>query len=184
MSAVLKTAIVCAALMSLPVAESRAATLDFGVITGTPGNNSRSWNNTVTGSFTDYASFSTTGTADIASSITNSYGDASSFINDLTLSLYRGFLGSGTLVGSTTSTDGVNPPGTQVVDFTWFDQSAGNYYLAVSGTASGTASYGGSLGVTLSTVPLPSSAPLFGAALLIVSAVGYGAKRKADTLTA
>ena len=38
--------------------------------------------------------------------------------------------------------------------------------------------------VNVSSVPLPASAPMFGAALVALGAVGYGLKRKGTTTTA
>ena len=58
----------------------------------------------------------------------------------------------------------------------------GLYYLGVgaTGTNPGTApsGYAGTLTSVVSPVPLPASAPMFGAAVLALGLVGYGVKRK------
>ena len=57
----------------------------------------------------------------------------------------------------------------------------GLYYLGVgaTGTNVGAASgYAGTLTSVVSPVPLPASAPMFGAAVLALGLVGYGVKRK------
>lgn len=57
----------------------------------------------------------------------------------------------------------------------------GLYYLGVGAAGvnpTPPSGYAGTLSKALSPVPLPASAPMFGAALLALGAVGYGVKRK------
>lgn len=181
MTSLLKTAVVAAVVTYAGLMSAHAAVIPFGTITGENGNDSRSWMNTVSGTFTDYATFTTTRTANFSASITNSFSTEPQFISDLTLSLYRGAIGSGTLVSSMVSTDPNDPPDTQRVKLKAFSQMAGNYYLQVSGTTADTPSYGGSFSISVSAVPIPSAAPMFGAALLALGAAGYGLKRRKAT---
>ncbi|MDX7951673.1 FxDxF family PEP-CTERM protein [Lichenihabitans sp. Uapishka_5] len=176
MTSLLRIGLLAGAVIFPAIAPAHASTISFGVVTGTPANDSRSWMNTVKGTFTDYATFSTVSTASFSASITNSYSSAAQYISDFTLALYSGSIGSGTLVTSFTSTDPNAPPETQGTKLKAFLQPANNYYLQVSGTTSDTPSYGGSLAV--SSVPLPSSAPLFAAGLFGLGVLGYRAKRR------
>jgi hypothetical protein len=62
---------------------------------------------------------------------------------------------------------------------TFTSGAAGNYTLSFNFTAGPTPAKDLLLdGVSLSSVPLPASAPMFGAALAALGAIGYGLKRK------
>ena len=113
MNSLLKIAMIASATACGGLTPAHAAVIPFGTITGESGNDSRSWMDTVSGSFTDYATFTTTRTADIAASITNSFSTKAQFIDDLSLSFYMGTIGSGKLVSSIVSTDPNDPPDTQ-----------------------------------------------------------------------
>lgn len=174
-----KTFVILAGLLFLPLTEAQAAVIPFGPISGTTNNNSRSWQNTVTGTFTDYALFSLTRFSVLSAGVTNAYASARLFIDDLTLSLYSGdVVGEGRLLASATFSAGASPPGVQNVDLSRLREGPGAYYLAVSGTTLDSPSYGGSLSVAVSPVPLPAAAPMFGAAVLALGLGGYGLQRR------
>lgn len=62
----------------------------------------------------------------------------------------------------------------------------GLYYLGVGATGvnpTPPSGYAGTLSKALSPVPLPASAPMFGAALLGLAGLGYAAKRKKEAAT-
>ena len=156
---------------------------DLGVFTGAPMTNSATFgNNNVTGSFDDLFTFTLAKNARVSISYTTAYSDPTQFISDFDLSLFSGFTGTGTPLGSTTATNIPDPsfPGSGSEDGRLVRVSSiGEYSFRISGTTNGDSpSYGGSLSIRVSTVPLPASAPMFGAALLALGLVGYGVKRK------
>ena len=90
----------------------------------------------------------------------------------------------GDLINSFTNQN--NPSLTQVPVGTWTTETgtfttgaAGNYILGFHFTAGPTPAKDVLLdGISLSAVPLPASAPMFGGALLALGAIGYAAKHK------
>lgn len=151
----------------------------LGTFTGYSGSNSTTFGNEVSGSFDDLYSFETTSRSWVGVSVTNKYQTAADFISDFAISFYSGPPSSTTLI--TTAIDGkaVSPDGRgfQVVDLDTLGD-AGTYYFTISGTTADTPSYGGSLNLTVSAVPLPASAPLFGAAVLALGIGGYRMRRQ------
>lgn len=65
-----------------------------------------------------------------------------------------------------------------------FSLTPGSYDLSGTVLANAPGFTGGTGALTLSTVPLPASAPMFGAALLALGAIGYGVNRKKATAAA
>jgi hypothetical protein len=155
----------------------------LGTFTGQPGSNSLSIGNSVHGTFNDLYFFDTTSRSLVGVSVTNKYQTTAAFISDLTISLYSALPSNlpndPNLVA--TDTDGTavssNGIGFQLVSIDGI-QPAGTYYFTVSGSTLDTPSYGGSLNITVSAVPLPASAPLFGAGLLALGIGGYQLKRR------
>ena len=162
---------------------------DLGVFTGAPMTNSATFgDNNVTGSFDDLFTFTLAKNARVSISYTTAYSDPTQFISDFDLRLFSGFTGTGTPLGSTTATNTPDPsfPGSGSEDGRLVRLSSiGEYSFRISGTTNGDSpSYGGSLSIRVSTVPLPASAPMFGAALLALAGLSYGAKRKKAAATA
>ena len=179
-SLMLGASLVCAAALPavaapLPLANT---TTDLGVFTGQPGDDSAGLGRMVPpGTFMDTYTFSTISTDLISASITNSYTHTNQIIDPFTLTLYSGSpLTGGTKLASATATSSFF--GFESGGFAPVTQAAGQFYLVVSGTTKDDPTYGGSLALSVSSVPLPASAPMFGAALVALGAVGYGMKRK------
>ncbi|MCW6513182.1 FxDxF family PEP-CTERM protein [Lichenifustis flavocetrariae] len=171
--------LICAAALPATAAPLPPAdtTTDLGVFTGVPGNDSAGLGRMVPpGTFTDTYTFSTISTDLISASITNSYTFSNQLIDPFTITFYSGVPGNGTQIASATATSPFF--GFESGGFAPIRQAAGQFYLVVSGTTKDDPTYGGSVALSVSSVPLPASAPMFGAALLALGAVGYGVKRK------
>lgn len=155
-------------------------TTDLGVFTGATGSDSAGLGREVpVGTFTDTYTFSTIGTDLISASITNSFTHANQLIDPFTLTFYSGLPGAGTEITSVSATSPFF--GFESGGFAPIREAAGNYFLVVSGTTRDSPTYGGSLALSVvSAVPLPASAPMFGVALVMVGAVGFGMKRRAS----
>lgn len=165
------------ALLSISAVE--AAPIDLGTFTGGSHSNSATFGNQVSGSFLDEYLFTTTNLSRVGVTVTNDYETADAFIDAFTIRLYSGPPSSTAPIATATDPNFVTSDGSgfQFVGVKGV-QPAGTYYFTVSGVTGDTPSYGGSLNISISTVPLPGSAPLFGAALLALGAIGYGAKRR------
>jgi hypothetical protein len=177
-------AALAAGLISLP---AMATTVDFGPV-GLDGLN-QPFSASVTSGFDDFYTFTLLGDGVLSASATNSYtfnvrtGVTKGFINDFTFALYSGTpTGPSSLISSATLGTVATPAVSGTTSFQLQNaEAAGPYFYEVSGTAvgPGTAAYGGSVTIDVSSVPLPPALPMFGAALLATAVAGYGFKRKA-----
>lgn len=104
-------------------------------------------------------------------------------ITSVAYGFYQGVIGAGTLISSIAASQfkpnvasGVYSSGTL---------TAGNYFVELSGTTKSpsTVSDTINMGITLSAVPLPSSLPMFGAAMLALAGVAFVRGRKGSDET-
>lgn len=157
----------------------------LGSLSGAPKNDSSSFGFGTDGAFNETFNFDVTKASKVSVSYTASYSQSNQIVTDFVVDLYKGYNLSGSKVTTSTGTDtpytGTNPLliGSGRVEGALAALiSGGSYSINLSGTSLDTPSVSGTLTVSVSTVPLPASAPMFGAALLALGAVGYGAKRK------
>lgn len=145
---------------------SSMPTLNYG-FTATPGE------------FSDTFTFAITSPLQIALGYSSVYVKPSMKVQSLSLDLYSvDAFGQKTFIDGNT---GVDDPAQSKVSNTLTEMlGAGSYSFTINGvTAANTVSgIAGTVSYTVSAVPLPASAPMFGAAILALGAVGYGVKRK------
>jgi hypothetical protein len=152
-------------------------TFELGSFSGLPGNDSAALGRTVSpGDFIDTYVFNTTNRSRIAASITNSLADPTKLIDDFTLSFYKGDPGTGMLITSVTAE--LVPPARQEGGFGPWLEPIGNYYVVVSGMTNDTPTYGGSLSLSISAVPIPAALPLFGSAVLGLGTAGWSRRKR------
>lgn len=153
---------------------------NFGLLT-VPGDHSMGFVGIGTSpSFSDLYTFSLDSTDHVAIKFGSSFASPIETIDGFTVSLYSGTVPpDGFLTSATASVIPGTVPGSggeSGLLTTVLGQGA--YSFVVSGTTRDNPSYSGTVTISLSTVPLPASAPMFGAALLGLGAVGYGVKRR------
>lgn len=106
---------------------------------------------TGSGLFTYDFTLSLTALADFGATLSQSFTGAKNQIAGLEVALYRGVVGSGTLVTSSFASPGV---GGQSTSISYLDAIAGSYYLEVTGKApSSTLNFSGDVTTTVAAVP-------------------------------
>ena len=170
----LNTTVAAAALSLAFAGVSHASIVPLGTFSGEPGSNSAFFGAGVSGAFTEDFTFKITNPSDLVASITNSVSGPSLAISDFKLSLFSGIPTSPApaLESVLATTIGSTQTGTITASDVF-----GDYYVEVTGTTGGTPSFGTSISFSISAVPLPPAAALFGAALVSLAGFGYGLNR-------
>jgi hypothetical protein len=157
---------------------SRASTFNFGDVT-TASPLATGATNDVTApssyAFTDYFTFSDTHEFKISFSFLTNFSVPGA-IKSPTYALYSGVPGSGSLVDPITPVGGGN---FYTGSYSSGALTPGSYFFQIAGNTAPTPStVGTSVTLSVSSVPLPASLPMFGAALLGLGFVGFVASRK------
>jgi hypothetical protein len=163
---------------AVPTLAASITSTDLGSFSGLTGSDSALLGRTIPDgsvSFTDTYTFKITNTSLIGAAITQAYTTAAQIIGNFTVTLFGGTPSTGTQLATGTATSGFL--GFQSGGFSPVKEAVGSYYLVVTGNTSGTPTYGGSLALSVSAVPLPASLPMFGGALLALAGFGYGMNR-------
>ena len=125
---------------------------------------------TGSGSFSYDFTFSLTALADFSATLSQSFTNAANKISNLELSLYRGMVGSGTLI---TSSPASLSTGGQLTAISYNGAIAGSYYLEVTGTApSADLNFSGDI-TTVAAVPEPATWAMMMLGFLGVGFVAY-----------
>ncbi|SOE00747.1 hypothetical protein [Caenispirillum bisanense] len=159
-----------------------AATYNLSLDEGAQGNYSAGFYAPVTGSFDNSYTFEMPeGAFKLSSSLTVAMASAANAIQDLTLALFQGTPGSGTMLAESDYENLVVGPVTaqfEALQYEGMLTAGESYYLQTTGTVPGNATLalGGSLSVA--PVPLPAALPLFGAAVAGLAVAGRLRKKK------
>lgn len=178
MLASLRHALVAGALLC-SASPAFCSTIDLGLLQA-PGTGAF-YDIGVSGRFDDIITFTTNETDNLAASVTSSFASAAQYAEDFTIALYRVSMNPAMpvrilipyaphLLASATNNVANVPPDSVGAKLKLFDLEAGQFALEVSGRVATATSYSGTIAV--SAVPLPASAPLFGAALAVLAAAG------------